>query len=323
MRKTGKEAWRFNTIPGPGEPGHETWARRFVEDRRRLDLGDRLVRSRLEPDVLGHRQSGSRLERRRRGPATTCTRDSVVALDADTGKLKWHFQFTPHDEFDYDSMQVPVLADINWQGAPRKVMLWANRNGFFYVLDRATGEFLLGQAVREGELGRRASTRRAGRKRVPGKVPTTRGHARLSRAIRAGPTGTSPSFSPRTGLFYIPTWVNYVLDLRQAAGGVTSKASDSAAARRRRRCRRAARGPTINLTTEEEGYGAVRAFDPKTGEQKWEFKMTDVTDAGVLTTASDLVFSGGREGYFFALDARTGALLWKVSVGGAGRSPGR
>ena len=75
-----------------------------------------------------------------------------MALDADTGRLKWHFQFTPHDEFDYDSTQVPVLADIEWQGRPRKVMLLANRNGFLYVLDRATGEFLLGQAVREGDL---------------------------------------------------------------------------------------------------------------------------------------------------------------------------
>src|SRR6202008_590205 len=71
--------------------------------------------------------------------------DSVVALDADTGKLSWHFQFSPHDEFDFDSTQVPVLVDMAWQGRPRKVMMWANRNGFFYVLDRTTGEFLLGK----------------------------------------------------------------------------------------------------------------------------------------------------------------------------------
>ena len=93
----------------------------------------------LEPDVLGHRQSRAGLERRQPRPATTSTATSVVALDADTGKLKWHFQFTPHDEFDYDATQVPVLADIQWQGRPRKVMLWANRNGFFYVLDRTNG----------------------------------------------------------------------------------------------------------------------------------------------------------------------------------------
>ncbi len=76
-------------------------------------------------------------------------------------------------------------------------------------------------------------------------------------------------------------------------------------------------GPMVNRRLPEEGYGAVQAFDPKTGQKKWEFKMSDVTDSGILTTASDLLFSGGREGYFFALDARTGALLWKTSVGGA------
>ena len=86
------------------------------------------------PDFNGDKRGGDNLYS-----------DSVVALDPDTGKLKWHFQFTPHDEFDYDSTQVPVLADIEWQGRPRKVMLWANRNGFWYVLDRATGEFLSGK----------------------------------------------------------------------------------------------------------------------------------------------------------------------------------
>ena len=87
----------------------------------------------------------------------------MVALDADTGKLKWYYQFTPHDEFDYDSVQVPVLVDMEWQGQPRKLMMWANRNGFFYVLDRTTGQFLTGQAVRQSELGQRVSTKRAGR----------------------------------------------------------------------------------------------------------------------------------------------------------------
>ena len=80
--------------------------------------------------------------------------------------------------------------------------------------------------------------------------------------------------------------------------------------------RHAAAGPVDQPAAAEDGYGAVQAIDPKTGEQKWEYKMTDVTDSGILTTASDLLFSGGREGYFFALDARTGALLWKASVGG-------
>jgi hypothetical protein len=115
---------------------------------------------------------------------------SVVALDADTGKIKWHYQFWPHDEFDYDAVQVPVLADITWQGEPRKVMLWANRNGFFYVPDRVTGKFLLGKLFVEvnwatgfDETGRPM--------RVAGKVPTSEGTV-ISRVIRAGPTGIRP-----------------------------------------------------------------------------------------------------------------------------------
>ena len=113
--ETGKEAWRFYTIPAPGEPGRRDLARqrRRVEARRRLGLGDRLVRSGAQSHLLGRRQSRSRLERRRSGPATTSTPTRVVALDADTGKLKWHFQFTPHDGYDYDSVQVPVLVDID------------------------------------------------------------------------------------------------------------------------------------------------------------------------------------------------------------------
>ena len=100
-----------------------------------------------EPDVLGHRQSRiPGWNGGPRNPGDNLYADSVVALDVDTGKLKWHYQFTPNDEFDWDSVQVPVLADIDWQGQPRKVMLWANRNGFFYVLDRVTGQFLLGKA---------------------------------------------------------------------------------------------------------------------------------------------------------------------------------
>ena len=129
--KTGKEAWRFYTIPGPGEPGHDTLERRRLEVRRRRRSGSPAPYDPdSEPHLLGHRQSRSRLESRASVPATTSTPISVVALDADTGKLKWHFQFTPNDGYDYDSVQVPVLADINWKGTPTKVMMWANRNGY-------------------------------------------------------------------------------------------------------------------------------------------------------------------------------------------------
>ena len=122
----------------------------------------------------------------------------MVALDADTGKLKWYYQFTPHDEVDYDSTQVPVLADMDWKGAPRKVMLWANRNGLMYVLDRNTGQFLMGKPFTEvnwmsgfDEKGRPM--------RVPGKVPTPAGST-IMPTVLGGTNWYPPSYSPRTGL---------------------------------------------------------------------------------------------------------------------------
>jgi alcohol dehydrogenase (cytochrome c) len=125
---------------------------------------------------------------------------SVVALDADTGKLKWHYQFTPHDRYDYDSVQVPVLADITWQGAPLKAMMWANRNGNFYVLDRAPGKFMLGKPFTRVNWmsGFDAKGRPIQTPQPPG-MPTYP-------AVQGGSNWYSPSYSPRTKLFYVSSW---------------------------------------------------------------------------------------------------------------------
>ncbi len=310
--KTGKEAWRFNTVPGPGEVGHETWSGdswktggASVWMTGSYDPALNLTYwgiGNAGPDYNGDLRLGDNLYS-----------SSVVALDGDTGKIKWHYQFSPHDEFDYDATQVPVLADINWQGRMRNVMLWANRNGFFYVLDRATGKFLLGKPF--VEVNWASGFDEAGRPmRVAGKLPTPEGTV-IFPGNQGGTNWYSPSFSPRTGLFYIPSWVNY--------SSVYIKANAEYEEGKRfvgtspRSLIGGLQGAKINTRKEDEGYGAVRAIDPMTGDRKWEFKMNDVTDAGVLTTGSDLLFSGGREGYFYALDARNGELLWKANVGGA------
>ena len=268
------------TKPGRGD----SW-----KTRRRLGLGHRLLRSRSEPHLLGHRQSRARTGTAISRAGDNLYSDSVVALDADTGKLKWHFQFTPHDEFDYDSTQVPVLADIEWQGQPRKVMLWANRNGFFYVLDRTTGQFLLGKPFVEGELDRAASTTKGRpinvlqRRRAEGTLiypgqPGRRPTGIRRRTARAPDCSTSrPGWTPTRPTSKRP--VEYTEGQRFTGALAGDGRSGAGAA-----------GPTVNRRLPEEGYGAVQAFDPKTGETKWEFKMTDVTDSGVLTTASDLLF---------------------------------
>jgi len=244
--------------------------------------------------------------------------DSVVALNADTGALAWYYQFTPHDELDYDAVQVPVLADLQWPAAdgrrqPRKVMMWANRNGFFYVLDRITGKLLLARPF--VKMNWASGVDDNGRPiRVAESVPTKQG-ATIFPGVQGGTNWYSPSYSPGTGLFYVSCWDDYstvfVKEKTEYREGKPFPGGDALPA-----------GPGLwtprveNHYREENGYGAVRAIDPLTGVRKWEFRMPTVTESGILTTASDVLFSGGREGYFFALDARSGAVLWRATLGG-------
>jgi len=309
---TGKEAWRFYTIPGPGEPGHETWAGEswkhggasvWVTGSYDPDLNLTYWGvGNPGPDYNGDERAGDNLYS-----------DSVVALDADTGKLKWHFQFTPHDVFDYDSVQIPVLADFSWQGSARKVMLWANRNGFFYVLDRTTGEFLLGKPFERVTWATGLDAK--GRPILaPAAAPTAEGKL-IYPGVQGATNWFSPSFSPRTGMFYVSTWVDYASTFTKYEVGYEPGQRYTGGTPRS-----AVPGVrnvgTINTRREEDGSGAVRAIDPQTGDRRWEFKLTDVSDSGILTTSTDLLFVGSRDGSFYALNARTGQQLWRAAVGG-------
>jgi alcohol dehydrogenase (cytochrome c) len=307
--KSGKELWRFNNVPGPGEPGHETWSgdswRRggsAVWTTGSYDPELNLTYwgvGNPGPDFTGDDRKGDNLYS-----------NSVVALDPDTGTLKWHFQFTPHDEYDFDATQVPVLADLEYQGRMRKLMLWANRNGFWYVLDRVTGEFLSGKPFTKVTWASGLD----GKGRPQGVQPPTPEGIRLYPHFAGATNWYSPSYSPRTGLFYVPAWMDgSSVYARRPAEYVEGRAFLGAFPTG---TSLSINGTQVNRRFPSEGYGAVLALDPKTGQKRWEFKMADITDAGVLSTASDLVFSGGREGFFYALDARTGTLLWKAPVAG-------
>jgi alcohol dehydrogenase (cytochrome c) len=308
--KTGSEVWRFHNIPEPGEPGHDTWK----NDGWMHGGGSVWVTGSYDSDTnltywgIGNPGPDWNGDPR---PGDNLYTDSVVALDADTGRLKWYYQFSPHDEFDYDSVQIPVLADIQWKGRARKVMFWANRNGLFYVLDRTTGEFLQGKPFVEvnwmngfDEKGRPM--------RVSGKVPSRDGTL-IFPGNQGGTNWYSPSYSPRTALFYIPTWGDY--SSTYTKNDVEFEEGKNYVGGRPRATVNLVRAP-LNMRKDGEGFGAIRAMDPNTGERKWEFKMADVTDAGILTTDSNLLFSGGREGFFYALDARSGELLWRATLGG-------
>jgi len=305
---TGKEVWRFNTVPGPGEPGYETW---LGKDGKPNDswmhggapiwvTGSYDAETNLTywgtgnagPDWNGDARLGDNLYS-----------SSVIALDADTGKLKWYYQFSPHNEFDWDATQVPVLADIQFQGRPRKTMLWANRNGMFYVLDRTSGQFLLGKpftkvnwATGFDEKGRPMAT--------PGVVPSKAGTL-VYPGNQGGTNWYNPSYSPATGLFYIPAWENssttYIKGEEppefHEGGSFTGVF------------------PQPGATTDDV-FSSVIAVDPNTGERKWTHRLAaPSTEAGILTTASNLLFSGDREGGFYALDARDGKTVWETSLG--------
>jgi alcohol dehydrogenase (cytochrome c) len=319
--RTGNEMWRFDVTPSPGQPGNKSWQ----GDSWKHGGGSIWVTGSYDPETnltfwgTGNPNPGWNGDPR---PGDDLYCDSVVALDADTGQMKWYYQFTPHDEFDWDSVQVPVLANVNWNGQPRKVMLWANRNGFFYVLDRLTGKFLLGKAFvkQNWNVGFDESGRPIKAQDFKASFEGTY----IEPGVQGGTNWYSPSFSPRTGWFYISTWANYSAISRKADPGPWGEMKKYTGAAPRRPAAATSRNTnmpsgrpvTPTYRTEAEGYGAVQAVDPQTCAQKWEFKMVDFTDSGILTTGSDLLFSGGREGNFFALNARTGECLWKVSLGG-------
>jgi len=330
--KTGKERWKFYTIPAPGEPGSETWgscktATAYCDPEAwKHGSGSAWVTGSFDPSLnmiywgIGNVGPDYNGEQRPGDNLYTC---SVIALDADTGKLKWHYQFTPHDEYDYDSVQVPVLADITWKGAPLKAMLWANRNGNFYVLDRATGKFLLGKPfVKVNWMSGFDDNGKPIQTRQPPGMPTYP-------AVQGGTNWYSPSFSPRTKLMYVSAWedegemfggvpVEYKEGMNFGGGNLSlfvpraddpTKPIPNAPTIPNLR-----RGP-INNWTDAGGHGAVLAIDPQTGTVKWRFRMTDVTDSGIISTGSDVIFTGGREGYLQAIDARTGTLIWKQNLG--------
>jgi alcohol dehydrogenase (cytochrome c) len=306
--KTGKLAWRFHTIPGPGEKGVETW----LGDSWKTGAGATWITGSYDPaenlvywgtgnpgpDWNGDKRKGDNLYS-----------DSVVALDVDTGQLKWHFQFTPHDVHDWDAVQVPVLADAVVRGEKRKTVLWANRNAFYYVLDRATGQFLHGRAYVKQTWAKGLDD--SGRPiRLPNTSPTEEGTL-VYPSVGGGTNWWSPSYSPQTNLFYVTS---------NEQGHIYFKGDNEYKEGLFFNGGGAQRIPPDKRT--EDPYGAIRALNPATGELAWEFRMQNPGRAGILSTAGGLIFTATAEGDFMALDARNGKQLWRFQTGaGIGSNP--
>ncbi|MBK8648540.1 MAG: PQQ-dependent dehydrogenase, methanol/ethanol family [Gemmatimonadetes bacterium] len=295
---TGKLAWRFHTIPGSGEPGNESWG----GDSWKTGGGPTWLTGTFDPELntvywgVGNPGPDWNGDSRPGDNLYTC---SLVALDADTGKLKWHFQFTPHDTHDWDANQIPVLVDATVNGARRKLVLTANRNAFYYALDRVTGEFLGGRdyAKQTWSTGLDAKGKA---QVIPGKEPSDSGTL-VWPSLQGATNWNSPAYSPRTNLFYVNAREMGSYYYKREAeyepgnpfmgGGERALENDSAS-------------------------GAVRALEPLTGKMRWEFRHHSPPWAGLMATAGGLVFSGSNEGNFFALDASTGKALWQFQTGG-------
>jgi alcohol dehydrogenase (cytochrome c) len=290
---TGKRAWRFYTIPGPDDPHFGTWE----SDSWKTGGGATWVTGSYDPDLnliyWGVGNPGPDWNDDYRAGDNLYT-DSMVAIDADTGNLKWYFQYTPHDTHDWDSTQIPVLADLAIRSRRRKVLILPNRNGFYYVLDRATGEFLLAKQYVETQTWTKGIDDKGRPILLGDNRPTEVGVATWP-GTDGGMSWYSPSFNPKTGLLYIPsreksvvyykTQAVYRPGLSFSGGGTMDNPSDP-------------------------GYGLIMAMQPETGDIKWRHKTITAMRSGLLSTAGNLVFGSTMEGNFFALDARTGKDLW-------------
>ena len=295
---TGDLDWRADTIPGPDHPDNQTWA----GDSWRTGGSASWITGAYDPDLdLVYWGTGNP------GPdwngdvrmGDNLYSDSAMALNMETGGLEWYFQFTPHDVHDWDAIQVPILADLRMGGETRKVMMWANRNAFYYTLDRVTGEFLVGKPFAKQTWAEGLDSN--GRPiRVPDTFPTPEGTL-VSPPVGGGTNWFSPAYSPRTELFYVQAYdgedVFYKRDEDYVEGD-----------------RYTGGGGQRPLPTDAY-QSAIRAIDPKTGDIRWEFQIQPRSTAGIMATAGDLVFSGSIDGYFYALDAVSGEELWHIVVG--------
>jgi alcohol dehydrogenase (cytochrome c) len=198
---TGERAWRFYTIPGKGEPGNETW----TGDSWMHGGGSTWITGSFDPDLnliyWGTGNPGPDMNGDVR-PGDNLYTCSMVALDADSGKLRWHFQYTPHDTHDWDSVQIPVLIDAPIHGKTRKLLLHPNRNGFYYVLDRENGEFLLAKPFVK-QTWAKGMDKRGRPIQLPGTEPTEAGNVTIWPGIDGGNNWMSPSYNPLTNLLYV------------------------------------------------------------------------------------------------------------------------
>ena len=294
--ETGRRVWRFYTVAAEGEPGGETWK----SDSWKRGGGSTWITGTYDPDLnlvyWGTGNPGPDLNGDVR-PGDNLYTCSVVALDADTGKLKWHYQFTPHDIHDWDSTSDPVAANLDLNGRSTKALIFANRNGFFYAFDRATGKLLHAKAYTRVTWADGIAPN--GRPVVvSGQEPTDEGN-RTCPGMGGGHNWQATAYSPQTGLYYFTSSERCMLYYKTTQEFVEGQWYQASTAGR-----------------SEPGGGRIVALDPKTGNIAWHFDTVSTPTGGVLATAGGLVFAGDAEGYLIAFDAQSGKVLWRFQAGG-------
>ena len=296
--QTGKRAWRFYTIPAPGEAGSETWPK---NDSWMTGGAPTWMNGSYDPELnlvyWGTGNAGPQMYGGdRKGDNLYAA--SLLALDADTGALRWHYQFTPHDVWDYDATHIPVLADLTIDGQRRKTVMVANRNGFFYVLDRTNGKVLLAKPFVKTTWAKDVDAKGA-----PIILPNTNPNETgvlICPSVSGGTNFMPPAYNPSLELMFVTAREGCMTYYAWKTDYVAGESFRS--------------GAGVNSG---ESYGALRALDARTGERKWEFRYQSQSSGGMLSTASGLVFTGDNEGNVMAFDANTGRNLWHHQLGGA------
>jgi alcohol dehydrogenase (cytochrome c) len=303
---SGRRLWRWYAVPAPGEFGNDTWK----GDSWQFGGSPMWLTGSYDPELnlvywtVGN--PGPQIDRSTRGDLDNLFSDSVVALDPDTGQRRWHYQFTPNDGHDWDACQAVVLVDRVWHGRMRKLLLHADRNGMFYVLDRTDGAFLAATpfVYQNWNNGFDANGRPL---IVPGSNSSREGSFFVYPRLVGGTNFQAPSYSPRTGWFY--------LEYREAGQAYVSAPVPFEAGRQYigRDDAAAAVPPKPGEPADSAG---IKALDPETGKTMWDFKIFQGSlTTGVLATAGDVVFAAVRDGNVVALDARSGEHLWHFQTG--------
>ena len=295
---TGERVWRFWTVPGRGQPGSETWIGSALEHgcaatwlTGTYDPEANLLywpTGNPCPDYNGDERKGDNLYS-----------DSVLALEPQTGTLKWHFQFTPHDLHDWDATETPMLIDTEFRGRRRKLLVQANRNGFFYILDRQNGKLLLAEPFVK-KLTWASGIGPGGRPNLlPGHEPTREG-ALVCPAVAGATNWPATAFNPATGLFYVMAQESCNIYTKNAQLWEQGKSFYGGGTRR----------------APDDGKKFLRALDIQTGKIVWEIPVDGgILESGVMSTAGGLIFYGESGGAFVAVSAKTGKPLWHFNTG--------